>query len=185
MAQITYADKSTMNENASIPATNKVRAVDMNEIKNVVNSNYTELTQKDILTAYVTSDVSKSATSDYIVRNLTAQSQIGNNLTINNGTIVIGSGISKILVSASCMLVCSSTGSVRNLSIRKNNTNVKTASDGVGNSTNWLSLSLTDCLMDVQQGDAIGMQMYTLINDTVKGGSSYTYITVQVVEYSS
>lgn len=43
MAQITYADKSTMNENSSIPATNKCQASDMNEIKSVVNGNYTEL----------------------------------------------------------------------------------------------------------------------------------------------
>ena len=43
MAQITYADKSTMNENSSIPATNKCQASDMNEIKSVVNGNYNEV----------------------------------------------------------------------------------------------------------------------------------------------
>ena len=43
MAQITYADKSTMNENSSIPATNKCQASDMNEIKSVVNANYNEV----------------------------------------------------------------------------------------------------------------------------------------------
>ena len=43
MAQITYADKSTMNENSSIPATNKCQASDMNEIKSVVNENYNEV----------------------------------------------------------------------------------------------------------------------------------------------
>lgn len=44
MAQITYADKITMNSNSSIPATNKCQASDMNMIKSVVNDNYTELT---------------------------------------------------------------------------------------------------------------------------------------------
>lgn len=43
MAQITYADKSTMNENSSIPAINKCQASDMNEIKSVVNNNYNEV----------------------------------------------------------------------------------------------------------------------------------------------
>ena len=43
MAQITYADKSTMNENSSIPAINKCQASDMNEIKSVVNNNYSEV----------------------------------------------------------------------------------------------------------------------------------------------
>lgn len=43
MALITYANKSTMNENASVPAVNKVQASDMNEIKSVVNSNWNAL----------------------------------------------------------------------------------------------------------------------------------------------
>ena len=41
---ITYGDKSYLNENADIPATNKVQDTDMNEIKSVVNNNATELT---------------------------------------------------------------------------------------------------------------------------------------------
>lgn len=39
---ITYGDKSYLNENANIPATNKVQDTDMNEIKSVVNNNATE-----------------------------------------------------------------------------------------------------------------------------------------------
>lgn len=41
---ITYSDKSYINENASVAATNKVQATDMNEIKTVVNNNASELT---------------------------------------------------------------------------------------------------------------------------------------------
>lgn len=41
---ITYGDKSYLNQNADIPATNKVQDTDMNEIKSVVNNNATELT---------------------------------------------------------------------------------------------------------------------------------------------
>lgn len=40
---ITYSDKSYINENASVAATNKVQATDMNEIKTVVNNNASEL----------------------------------------------------------------------------------------------------------------------------------------------
>lgn len=39
MDKITYATKSYINENSSVPASNKVQAVDMNEIKTVVNNN--------------------------------------------------------------------------------------------------------------------------------------------------
>ena len=45
MAQITYADKVKINDDPSLPAVNKVRDVDMNEIKEVVNENYVELTE--------------------------------------------------------------------------------------------------------------------------------------------
>lgn len=40
---ITYSDKSYINQNASVAATNKVQDSDMNEIKSVVNNNATEL----------------------------------------------------------------------------------------------------------------------------------------------
>ena len=39
MAQITYADKTKLNDIPSIPAENKIRDVDINEIKIVVNEN--------------------------------------------------------------------------------------------------------------------------------------------------
>lgn len=39
MQKITYAAKSYINENSSVPAANKVQATDMNEIKTVVNAN--------------------------------------------------------------------------------------------------------------------------------------------------
>lgn len=40
---ITYGDKSYLNQNADIPATNKVQDTDMNEIKAVVNNNAQEV----------------------------------------------------------------------------------------------------------------------------------------------
>lgn len=40
---ITYGDKQYLNQNADIPATNKVQDTDMNEIKSVVNNNANEL----------------------------------------------------------------------------------------------------------------------------------------------
>jgi hypothetical protein len=43
MAQITYENKVKIND-SSLPAVNKIRDVDMNEIKEVVNENYDELT---------------------------------------------------------------------------------------------------------------------------------------------
>lgn len=46
MAVITYNTKVALNENQSIADENKVKADDMNEIKSVVNDNYTELSAR-------------------------------------------------------------------------------------------------------------------------------------------
>lgn len=46
MAQITYENKTKINDNPNIPAVNKGRDVDWNEIKNVVNENYNETNQR-------------------------------------------------------------------------------------------------------------------------------------------
>lgn len=43
MGQITYADKSAINENPGVADTNKVKAADMNEIKTAVNDNYAKI----------------------------------------------------------------------------------------------------------------------------------------------
>lgn len=45
MAKITYDNKVQLNENANIPNNQKCRAVDMNEIKNIVNGNDDEFIQ--------------------------------------------------------------------------------------------------------------------------------------------
>ena len=43
MSKITYADKVTLNENPNVADVNKVKASDLNEIKNVVNANYDDV----------------------------------------------------------------------------------------------------------------------------------------------
>ena len=42
LSTITYSNKSDINNNSSVPATNKVQASDMNEIKTVVNAGITQ-----------------------------------------------------------------------------------------------------------------------------------------------
>ncbi|MEE3417886.1 MAG: hypothetical protein VZQ62_00935 [Methanosphaera sp.] len=205
MAQITYADKTTMNSNSSIPAINKCQASDMNEIKSVVNNNYNEVgdittltttdkssivnainevNTKDIITVYVTSTYTASSAADYIPNSLTINSQLGNKLSVSGGNVVIGSGVSKILVSGTAVLSLSGSGSkIRNFSIRKNDTNQKTASENFSH-TGWAKISITSALIDVEEGDTIKIQSYLQSGDKLNGGYAYTYITLEVVEYS-
>ena len=46
MGKITYQNKVTLNENPNVADVNKVKADDLNEIKNVVNANYDEINDK-------------------------------------------------------------------------------------------------------------------------------------------
>lgn len=74
MALITYADKSALNKNAQIADTNKVTADDMNEIKEVVNENYTDLSNfkddKTLKKLWENSDTN----ADFVSQNITLSS---------------------------------------------------------------------------------------------------------------
>lgn len=90
MGKITYDDKVTMNENASIPAVSKGRAVDWNEIKNVVNDNYDEMEGIQVKTARFSFAITPSSGSTVgtgsttlDISSLGAKEILG--LTFNNG----------------------------------------------------------------------------------------------------
>jgi len=205
MAQITYSNKVALNENSSIADINKVNASDMNEIKSVVNENYNEVgditnltttdktsvvnainevNRKDIITVYVTSNHTASSATDYIPNSLTINTQLGNKLSVSGGNVVIGSGVSKILVSGTAAYSLSGSGAkIRNFSIRKNDTNQKTVSENF-NHTGWANISISRLLIDVEEGDTIKIQSYMQNGDILYGGQAYTYITLEVVEYN-
>ena len=54
---ITYDDKQYLNQNADIPAINKVQDTDMNEIKSVVNNNATETSTNTTNIANITGQI--------------------------------------------------------------------------------------------------------------------------------
>jgi len=72
MTYITYANKSYINQNANVPTANKVTDSDMNEIKNVVNSNY-DTEKADIETFYYKNNdtviLGSSNTSTFYITN--------------------------------------------------------------------------------------------------------------------
>lgn len=180
MALITYADKVTMNENASVPAINKVRADDMNEIKSVVNENAI----RDVITAYLTSDITISTGGAYVDIPLNGSLSSGTKLTLNNNGIVIGSGITKVIISAKITLPSNKmTTGGKNVVIRKNGNIVD---------RNWLAISATgnnnlvlpSKLIDVQQGDVLKLGYYGSANDGIQGGA-FTQFTVEAIEYSN
>lgn len=112
MALITYDDKVTMNENASVPTINKVRATDMNEIKNVVNKN----ARRDVITIKLTSDYTISANNKTEkVTGFEVYDQVGQYLSFSNNSIVVGSNVSHVLVSYSARTKSKTNSTNRNI----------------------------------------------------------------------
>lgn len=184
MAKITYENKVALDENQDVPARNKGRAVDWNEIKDVVNENddiMTNISRKDAMTVYLTSNITISTGGAYVDLPLNGSVSTGSRLTFNNGGVVIGSDITKVIISAQISLPNTVANGGKNIVIRKNGNIV---------ARNWLSINaagnnglvLTSKLIDVQEGDVLKLGYYGTANDGIQGGA-YTHLTVEAVEY--
>ena len=84
MGKITYANKVALNTNTNIADINKISDTDMNEIKNVVNENYDELTEIELSTIYSTNEVKIGTYKDKpLYRNCLELGQIGSSNVTN------------------------------------------------------------------------------------------------------
>ena len=101
----------------------------------------------------------------------------------SDNSIIIGNGVSKILVSANAVISStnSNVGDVIELDIIKNNVISNAIAIGV-RSNSWLPLGAGNVPIDVQEGDKIQLQVW---NNTTKGIAIYNnscYLTVEVIE---
>lgn len=186
MAQITYTDKTALNINGDIADTNKVNASDMNEIKSVVNENYTELRNdidnKNMITA-VGSDQSITTNTDSKYTNIVFNSilsSVGNNITLNTttGAITIGNGINYIKITCSCYINMGSTGTYHYLTIRKNGSQVGPNSQTKGqfSPSVYGITNLSNILIPVSQGDIITAQIFCRVAGSFTIGQPYISI---------
>lgn len=107
----------------------------------------------------------------------------GSKLTLSSNKIVIGAGVSKVLVSYSSEVKAAGGASTVNTYLAINNTlytqeGVKLGANESG------ELSCTPVLFDVNEGDTISLSTYTVANNQFLGigdGRAGTFITVEVV----
>ena len=89
MSKITYADKVTLNENPNVADVNKVKADDLNEIKNVVNANDNNVGDlADLKTDDVSSIV--NAINELIIESGNNYIKFSNGILIMWGTTTVG-----------------------------------------------------------------------------------------------
>ena len=162
MQIITYTDKSVLNENASIPDTNKCKAADMNEIKNVVNANATEYDSKKYCRLALTSDTN-------ILANTYTQIMFNDVLSSLNGVVLYGGGMkfpADGIANLNVRVRVLNDSSV-NIAIKKNNESGYTAivaQDVKG--YNIISLSTN---VEVSTNDVFYVYVYSSVANTLVG----------------
>lgn len=145
------------------------------------------LQEKNVMTLSLHSNFTVQTTNQYLPLNLELDTKIGNRLSLENGGIKIGSGVSKILVSAQMSFEAKNTRNIH-FRVTKNNT------DSLDNVFGWRyehfnngdlgNLTISPILGEVQEGDLINLYYYCGAGDIISGNAfgKRTNMTVVVVE---
>ena len=198
MAQITYADKSTMNTNSSIPATNKCQASDMNEIKSVVNNNYSEVgnittltttnktsvvnainevNEKDFICCVLTTQQNITATGEATVKLNSILSQRGSGFTFANNVVTCNFD-GYVEVSGQIQFSAPNTNT-HNIYIHQNNSivarSLNSAYTNSGSKVAWI----TPIIIQVSNGDVIKLNYYGVNGDYLNAVANSTNMTLK------
>lgn len=119
------------------------------------------------------------------VGNLELWNQLGNKLSLSNDEIIIGSGISKIIVSYSLVYAGAGGKGTKYIRLMKNDTNTRLVAQGTlgtsGVENYRLIMHTTDFLLDVEEGDHIWLAVYGIAGDKVEYNANYLIFTVRAV----
>lgn len=156
-----------------------INETNLNNIENGI-----EILQPNIMTASLTSGQTVSATSGTVL--LDSSTKVGDKLTFSNNEIVIGTGVTKVKVSANMRISTSVANAIGvNLNVCKNGEVIASNRTSLG-SKSYDGLTTAPCLIEVSVGDTICMQWWfsTSQSVTISGTTGSTYLTVEVVEMS-
>ena len=145
------------------------------------------LQEKNVMTLSLHSNFTVQNTNQYLPLNLELDTKIGNKLSLENGGIKIGSGVSKILVSAQMSFEAKNT---RNIHFRVTKNNADSQDNIFGwryehfNNGDLGNLTISPILGEVQEGDLINLYYYCGAGDIISGNAfgKRTNMTVVVVE---
>ena len=178
--------------------TNNVSAANENRMNHIENGIYqnsldietaqtdiqnlrTDFANKNIITAGISSNITISAGTNNISLNKTIAS-VGPKLTLSNGKIVIGAGVSHVLISGQGQMnIQTGNGDAKNFSIAQNGTVVISNLNTLIRSYALnVSRGFGSLLLSVSQGDTISYQVYGGAGDVVT--ASGNYLTVEAID---
>lgn len=141
--------------------------------------------ERNILTATIENNV--NVNQEYTNLNLIESVKVGNKLSIENGRIKIGKGVSKIKVNASVFLENINKDNISYIwsFIKKNDIQINGAICS-GVSVYFQSCAISDIIIDVQENDTIYLCInngnYTTHSPSVRAGVINTRLYVEVIE---
>ena len=154
-----------------------------NKIKTLVNSK----TEKNIITAYISSTQTVTASADsYGVVALNSSVKTGEKLTFNSSThqIQIGAGVSKIQITGQIRFNNAWNTGLTGSAIFKNGSAVAVTTAYKYNTTTALGIVVAPRVIEVAENDVIDLRYYAGVSISSKtlGTANGTYLTVEVME---
>ena len=139
----------------------------------------------NIITAYLDSNytIVNNSTTEYI-KNFVLKDSVGTKLTIENGVIKIGNGVSKVKVSYSALSKATSSATRTFTYLMHNNSDITQDSHYYSSTNEQISISKNPMIVNVSPGDTFYLAVYGASGNQIYGGSrfNWTIITVEVVE---
>lgn len=142
---------------------------------------------KNIITIGLNADTTTTSSSAYqnIDLSLTKEvGKVGTKLSLSSGKVLIGAGVSKILVSGK--IQTQGEGSQWGIAIRKNSSTALAENYEGTPGTSWSSSVIPPIPANVTEGDIIKLSIYHNVANTTKTIRAYggrgTYLTVQAIE---
>ena len=207
MAKITYEDKEFLNKNEEIADNRKVNDTDLNEIKQVVNTNddnigdlsnlnttdkssivgaINEIKKKNILTAGMVQQRTTINGSSNQVQ-LKVEQSVGNEITLSDSVITISNNIKKVKVSAQTNIQMANAGSVYGAIRIKATPGGTVLATSANASTvemyNFLEMNITPKIIDVSTNKQLWLDVgISKQGDMFNDENGNTFITVEEVE---
>ena len=149
-------------------------------IYNGIDLEVYNVTEKNIMTATITSNYTISASNTYETLALNRNVSVGNKLTLStqDSAIVIGDNVSKVLVSAKASYQGATSG-LKWVTVFLNNNGVMANPTTI--SSDRITISGSQTLVNVRSGDKIYLKVNGNSGDVIRSSEAYTNITVEVV----
>lgn len=159
----------------------------MSNLQTQMTNLQNQVNDKNVITAKMLNDYTIQATSTVEdVKSFSLYNSVGSKLTIDNGCIKIGAGVSKVKVSYHATTQNStSDATTRTFTYLTQNTISVTQESHYFNRTGeQISVSHNSIIRSVNEGDIFYLRIYGLAGGKLMGGSSFchTEITVEVID---